>query len=181
MVTPLRAYFEFCSLLRKTTLPPAPSFIIDWYVTPPEFRKGTWILHANNELYYKYPLPTYKMGQTLTSTMFALVSSCPKWVAPKETLKFRYGALKVRSLSNTVHVILRLFLYHFLHTMSSWCHKSIHNNTNNQQAPSPWWWSCLPLQQCGFNESTPPKGQAALHIYFPRPLSKDFFWFIKLM
>jgi hypothetical protein len=35
---------------------------------------------------------------------------------------------------------LGLFLYYFLHTMSLWHHKSIHNNTNNHQTPPPWWW-----------------------------------------
>ncbi len=34
---------------------------------------------------------------------------------------------------------LGLFVYHFLHQMSSWLHKSIHNNTNNQQTAPPWW------------------------------------------
>ncbi len=83
--------------------------------------------------------------------------------------------------SNAVNLILRFFLYHLLHTMSSWHHESIHNNTNNQQTTPPWWWSRLPLQRHGFNESTPPKGWVALRIYFPRPLSKDFVWFVKLV
>ncbi len=61
---------------------------------------------------------------------------------------------------------LGLFLYRFLHTMSLWCHESIHNNTNNQQTPLPWWWSCLPLQWRGFDESTPSKWQAALPCLF---------------
>ncbi len=76
---------------------------------------------------------------------------------------------------------LWLFFYHFLHTMSSWCHKSIHNNTNNQQTPPPWWWSRLPLQRCGFNESTPSEWRAALHMFVPRPLSKGFGRINKLM
>ncbi len=76
---------------------------------------------------------------------------------------------------------LGLFLYHFLHTMSLWGHESIHNNTNNQQTPPPWWWSCSPLQRRGFDDTTPPEGRAALRMFFSRPLSKDFVWFIKLM
>ncbi len=40
---------------------------------------------------------------------------------------------------------LGIFLYHFLHTMVSWRHESIHNNTNNEQTPPLWWWSRLPL------------------------------------
>ncbi len=89
--------------------------------------------------------------------------------------KPRYGARKGGSLSNTVKLILRLFLYHFLHTMSLWCQESIHNNTNNQQTPPPWWWSRLPLQWHGFYESMPPKGQAALPKYCLMPMLKDFF------
>ncbi len=58
------------------------------------------------------------------------------------------------SKSNAVNLILRFFLYHILHTMSSWRHKSIHNSTNKQQTPPPCWWSCLPLQRRGFDEST---------------------------
>ncbi len=85
------------------------------------------------------------------------------------------------SKSNAVNLILRLFLYHFLHTMSLWRHKSIHNNTNNQQTPPPWWWSCLPLQQHGFDESTTSEWWAALRIYFPRPLLKGLVQFNKLM
>ncbi len=89
-----------------------------------------------------------------------------------------YGARIGGSLSNSVNLILRLFLYNFLHTMSSWCHESIHNNTNNQHTSPPWWWSCLPLQRCGFYESTPPEWRAALRIYCPRPPTKDFVIFI---
>ncbi len=56
-----------------------------------------------------------------------------------------------------VNLILRLFLYRFLHTLSS---KSIHNNTNTQQTSPPWWWSRLPLQRRGFDDSMPPEGRA---------------------
>ncbi len=76
---------------------------------------------------------------------------------------------------------LGLFLYHFLHTMSSWHHKSIHNNTNKQQTPPPWWWRYSPLQQCGFDESTPLEGRAALRIHFLRPLLKGLVKFNKFM
>jgi hypothetical protein len=84
------------------------------------------------------------------------------------------------SKNNAVNLILRLFLYHILHTMSSWRHESTHNSTNNQQTPPPWWWSHLPLQRHGFNESTPPEGQAALRIHFLRRLLKGLVKFIKL-
>ncbi len=87
-------------------------------------------------------------------------------------MAIRCGARLGGSNSNAVNLILRLFLYHFLHTMSSWRHKSIHNNTNNQQTPPPWWWSRSPLQQHGFNESMTTKWQASLRMYFPRPLLK---------
>ncbi len=84
----------------------------------------------------------------------------------------RCGARLGGSKSNAVNLILRLFLYHFLHTMSSWHHESIHNNTNNRQTPPPWWWSRSPLQQRGFDESTSSEWRAALHIHFSRPLLK---------
>ncbi len=67
----------------------------------------------------------------------------------------RYGAHVGGLKRNAINLILRLFLYHILHTMSSWCHESIRNSTNNQQTPSPWWWSRSPLQRRGFNESMP--------------------------
>ncbi len=84
------------------------------------------------------------------------------------------GARLGGSKSNAVNLISRLFLYHFLHMMSSWCHESIHNNTNNQQTPPLWWWSRLPLQRRGFNESTTSEWWAALLMFVPRPLSKGF-------
>ncbi len=93
------------------------------------------------------------------------------------------GARLGGSKSNTVNLILRLFLYHFLHTMSSWRQELIHNNTNNLQTPPPWWWSHLPLQlqRHGFYESTLSKWGAALRIHFPRPLSKGLVKFNKLV
>jgi hypothetical protein len=81
-----------------------------------------------------------------------------------------YGACVGGPKYYAVNLILRLFLYRFLQTLSS---ESIHNNTNTQRTSPPWWRSCLPLQRCGFDDSMPPKGWAALHIYCPRLLSKD--------
>ncbi len=78
-----------------------------------------------------------------------------------------------------VNLILRLFFYHFLHTMSSWRHESIHNNTNNQQTPPPWWWSRSPLQRRGFNKSTPSERRAVLLIFVLRPLLKGLDRLIK--
>ncbi len=49
-----------------------------------------------------------------------------------------YGAPVGGTNSHAINLILRLFFYYFLHTMSSWRHKLIHNNTNNQQTPPPW-------------------------------------------
>ncbi len=85
-----------------------------------------------------------------------------------------YGARVGRPKYYAVNLILRLFLYHFLHTMSSWHHESIHNNTNNQQTPPPWWWSRSPLQRHGFDESTLSEWRAALLMFVPRLLSKGF-------
>jgi hypothetical protein len=85
------------------------------------------------------------------------------------------------SKSNADNLILRLFLCHFLHMMSSWRHDSIHNNTSNKQTPPPWWWSRPPLQRHGFDDTTPPEGRAALRMFLPWLVSKDFVWFVKLM
>ncbi len=82
-----------------------------------------------------------------------------------------YGACVGGPKYYAVNLILRLFLYHFLHTMSLWRHESIHNNTNNQQTPPPWWWSRSPLERHGFNESTLFEWWAALLMFVPRPLS----------
>ncbi len=73
----------------------------------------------------------------------------------------RYGACVGGPIYYTVNLILRFFLYHFLHTLSS---ESIHNNTNTQRTSPPWWWSRLPLQQRVFDDSMLPEGWAALHI-----------------
>jgi hypothetical protein len=48
------------------------------------------------------------------------------------------------------------------------------------QTPSPWWWSCSPLQRHGFDESMPPEGWAALRMFLPIPPSKRFKRFQKL-
>jgi hypothetical protein len=109
---------------------------------------------------------------------------CEEWTVLKgEMMSFilmvyiRYGARVGGPKYYAVNLILRLFLYRFLHTLSS---KSIHNNTNTQRTSPPWWWSRLPLQGHGFDNSMPPEGQAALHIYCPRLLLKDLNRFIKL-
>ncbi len=115
--------------------------------------------------------PTYSPQKTFHSVQMLFSRTTALWCVARQ------GGSK----SNTINLILRLFLYHFLHTMSSWHHESIHNNTNNQQTPPPWWWSRLPLQRRGFNESTPSKWQAALRIHFLRPLLKGLVKFNKLM
>ncbi len=88
-----------------------------------------------------------------------------------------YGARVGGPIYYAINLILRLFFYRFLHTLSS---ESIHNNTNTQQTSPPWWWSRLPLQRRGFDDSMPPEGRVALHMYCPRPLLKDLNRFIKL-
>ncbi len=88
-----------------------------------------------------------------------------------------YGAPVGGPKYYAINHILRLFLYLFLHTSSF---ESIHNISNTQRTSPPWWWSRLPLQWCGFDDYMPPKGQAALHIYFPSLISKDLNRFIKL-
>ncbi len=92
-----------------------------------------------------------------------------------------HGARLRGSKSYAINLILRLFLYHFVLTMSLWRNESIHNNTNNQQTPPPWWWSRSPLQQHGFDKSTLSEWRAALRIYFPRLLLKGLVQFNKLM
>ncbi len=119
----------------------------------------------------------YGTGQIIKKT-FALMKNI-FWTSSIH-VSYWYGACMGGSKSNAVNLILRLFLYHILHTMSSLHHESIHNSTNNQQTPPPWWWSRSPLQQREFNESTPPEGRAGLRIHFPRPLLKGLVKFIKL-
>ncbi len=88
-----------------------------------------------------------------------------------------YGARMGGPKYYAINLILRLFLYRFLHALSS---ESIHNNTNTQQTSPPWWWSHLPLQRRWFYDFMLPEGRAALHIYCPRPLLKDLNRLIKL-
>ena len=50
--------------------------------------------------------------------------------------------------------------------------KTATHNTNIEQTPTTMVvWSRQPLQRHGFDESKPPKGWAAMHIFFPRPSS----------
>jgi hypothetical protein len=114
-------------------------------------------------------LPPSFAAAAIITTPLSLSSLTARW----------YGARMGGSKSNTVTLILRLFLYHILHTMSLWRHESIRNNTNNQQTPPPWWWSRLPLQRGGFDDTTQPKGRAALRMFTPRPLLKDIVWFVE--
>ncbi len=108
-----------------------------------------------------------------TSTIMGLKKSAPHR---------RCGASVVGgSKSNVFNPSLGLFLYHILHTMSLWRHESIRNNTNNQQTPPPWWWSRSHLQQGGFDDTMQPEGRAALRMFTPRPLLKDFVWFVESM
>ncbi len=44
------------------------------------------------------------------------------------------------------------------------------------QTTSLWCWSRSPLQRREFDESMPPKGWVAFHIFFPMSLSKRFNW-----
>ncbi len=112
----------------------------------------------------------WRTGWCFKGIIMLLLSPTIIW----QNFACRCGAHLSAAKNNTVNLILRLLLYHFLHTMSSWRHKSIHNNTNNQQTPPPWWWSRLPLQQSGFDESTPSEWRAALLMFVPKPLSKGF-------
>ncbi len=103
------------------------------------------------------------------------------WSKSGVAFKGWYGACVRGSKSNIVNLIFRLFLYHILHTMSLWHHESIYNNTINQQTPPPWWWSRSPIQQRGFDDTTPPEGRVALRMLVSRPLLKDCVWFVGLM
>ncbi len=114
---------------------------------------------------------------TPVSPQYMVPCICRKWGIP-----FSLVGVVHTSVGQNVtphNPSLGLFLYHFLHTMSLWSHASILNNTSNQQTPPPWWWP--PLQRHGFSDTTPPKGRAALRMFVPRPLSKDFVWLVKLM
>ena len=48
------------------------------------------------------------------------------------------------------------------------------------QTPSPWWWSCSPLQRHGFDELTLLEGWEALHIFFKAAVER-FIRFMKSM
>ncbi len=161
------------------------------------FKNGRLFDHNDPSLKYANCINiTFKMqkkdqkNDTTTQMASGDVTLCPVQAATAIVRQIRsypganedrHGARLRGSKSNAVNLILRLFLYHFVHTMSSWCHESIHNNTNNQQTPPPWWWSHSPLQQRGFDESMPSEWWAALRIYFPRSLSKGFGRINKLM
>ena len=92
----------------------------------------------------------------------------------------RYGASLGGALCFINNPTLRLLSY--LSTYDEWrrSDETAQKSTNNRQTPSPWWWSCLPLQRCGFDESIPPEGWAALRMFVPMPPSKRFNRFNKL-
>ncbi len=128
-------------------------------------------LQMNSHANFTYSFPQLKIILILTmirSNRFSFITLLPAQASPFQ--RYWCGARLSAAKSNAVNLILRLFLHHFLHTMSSWRHESIHNNTNNQQTPPPWWRSHLPLQWRGFNESTPSEWRAALPMFIPRPL-----------
>ncbi len=80
------------------------------------------------------------------------------------------------------YAYLKVMLWYFS-TYDELCQpeETIPHNTNTQLTSPPWWWSCLPLQQHGFNESTLLEGRAALRIYCPRLPTKHFVVFIQLI
>ncbi len=86
---------------------------------------------------------THHTTNILLSNYCTFFTSCLWGVCNKK--RTWYGAHVGGSKINAIHLIIRLFLYHLLHMMSSWRHESIHNSTNNQQTPPPWWWSHSPL------------------------------------
>ncbi len=131
----------------------------------------------NNTLHMKW-LPVHFF---LAWFMMEMIQTQPCIHAWDKAWEVWYGARLSAAKSNSVNLILRLFLYHFLHTMSSWHHESIHNNTNNQQTPPPWWWSRSLLQRHEFVESTPSKWWGALRMFVPRLLLKGFGTINKLM
>ncbi len=173
-------------------------FFPSWWGGPPQsFECSIWdcvgfytihtFLDPSVESQFRIISKTYNFlfGTTTTQSFTFSTShffSGQSWHATSSSilLYLWYGARVGGSKSNAVNLILRLFLYHILHTMSLWHHKSIHNSTNNQQSPPPWWWRHSPLQRRGFNESTLPEGRAALRIHFPRMLLKGLVKFIKL-
>ncbi len=98
----------------------------------------------------------------------------------------RYGAHVGGPKSNTCNLIVRqyahlknMFLY-FL-TYNKWETKHTTQTCNKHHHHGNW--AACPSSgvQCGFDESTPPKGWVALSIYCPRPLLKDYTRFTKLM
>ena len=107
------------------------------------------------------------------------------YIVSKSTLW--YGASLGGALCYINNPILRLFSHTCLHISHTRLHTTSdddqtrrHICTNNRQTPSPWWWSHSPLQRCGFDESMPPEGWAALCMFVPMPPSKRFNKFIKL-
>jgi hypothetical protein len=146
-------------------------------------------LHHKKQKHQHHDLPW-----PLASSSFNFIGECDchmlrNWFQPTQhgdvifidETNIWCGAHLGGSKSNALNLILRLYLYHFLHTMSWWCHESIHNNTNNQQTPPPWLWSRLPLQRREFNESTPSEWRAALRMFVLRPVLKGFGRINKLM
>jgi hypothetical protein len=81
----------------------------------------------NNKIRCRLRWPCYNISQATTNQ---------KHVGTMEQVcRHRCGARLSGSKSNAVNLILRLFVYHFLHTMSLWCHETSQStttqNTNN--------------------------------------------------
>ena len=103
------------------------------------------------------------------------VSSTPAFVLLHCPIDLRYGASLGGSLCNTS----KMYVW--------WVQLTSHESETAQKAqtawqtPSPWWWSCSPLQRRGFDEPMPPERWLALRMFVPMPLSKRFNRFNKLM
>jgi len=98
----------------------------------------------------------------------------------------RYGASLGGALCFINNPTLRLFSHTCLQISRTRLHTTSDDNqtrrhicTNNRQTPPPWW-SRLPLQRHGFDETMPPEGWAALHMFVSMSPSKRFNRFPKL-
>ncbi len=113
---------------------------------------------------------SWLVGRTHPAYVLEVLQSEPHRLA---SYHWGYGTSLGGPLCNTHNPILRLFSCTCLHTTSE-------DNQTRPRKKHKRWWSYLPLQRRGFDESMPLEGWAAFRIFFPMPLSKWFNKFNKL-
>ena len=136
-----------------------------WGLQPTQTASRIHISHIQSVWAHWHAIHRHTVAALNSNTHILLGSDFVHW---------GYGANLGGSLCNTSKMYVQ------------WVRLTSHKSETAQKAQttwqttSPWCWSCSPLQRHGFDEPMPPEGWEALHMFVPRPPSKQFTRFNKL-